>query len=137
MKTKLAVLALAVAGASVSGLAWSQSAGKISGTDAGNAERGREVFMDKDVARCILCHRPPGVQVGGNVGATLRGVGDRLSEGEIRQRIMDITKTRDDPLMPSFYRTEGLTRVAPEYRGKTILTGQQVEDLVAYLKTFK
>ena len=137
MNGKWWVAALAVAGAVSQGAAWAQSAGRISGAEAGSVERGRELFMDKDVARCILCHRPPGEKVGGNVGATLRGIGGRMSEGEIRQRIMDITKIRDDPLMPSFYRTEGLVRVAPEYRGKTILTAQQIEDLVAYVQTLK
>jgi hypothetical protein len=28
-------------------------------------------------------------------------------------------------------------RVAPAYRGKPVLTAQQIEDLVAYLKTLK
>jgi len=30
-----------------------------------------------------------------------------------------------------------LDRVATEYRGKTVLDAQQVEDLVAYLETLK
>lgn len=137
MKTTIAVLALALAGAIVPGAALAQSAGRISGAESGNAERGRELFMDKDVARCILCHRPPGEKVGGNIGATLRGIGGRMSEGEICIRIMDITKVRADPLMPSFYKTDGLVRVAPEWRGKTLLTAQQVEDLVAYVQTLK
>jgi sulfur-oxidizing protein SoxX len=39
--------------------------------------------------------------------------------------------------MPSYYRTEGLARVAPGYAGKTILGAQQIEDVVAYLSTLK
>ena len=39
--------------------------------------------------------------------------------------------------MPSYYRVDGLDRVASAYRGKPILDAQQVEDIVAYLATLK
>jgi sulfur-oxidizing protein SoxX len=39
--------------------------------------------------------------------------------------------------MPTFHRTEGLVRVAPQYAGKPALEAQQVEDLVAFLGTMK
>lgn len=39
--------------------------------------------------------------------------------------------------MPSYLRTDGLHRVAPQFAGKTLLGAQQVEDVVAYLVTLK
>jgi sulfur-oxidizing protein SoxX len=39
--------------------------------------------------------------------------------------------------MPPYYRVDGLQRVAPAFRGKTILTAEQIEDVVAYLTTLK
>jgi sulfur-oxidizing protein SoxX len=39
--------------------------------------------------------------------------------------------------MPPYFRTDGLQRVAPAYRGKTVLTAQQIEDVVAFLVTLK
>ena len=39
--------------------------------------------------------------------------------------------------MPSFYRIDGLNRVATNLRGKPILTAQEVEDVVAFLVTLK
>ena len=35
--------------------------------------------------------------------------------------------------MPAYYKTDGLTRVATAFRGKTMLTAEQIEDIVAYL----
>jgi sulfur-oxidizing protein SoxX len=39
--------------------------------------------------------------------------------------------------MPSYYRTEGLDRVAGAFRGKPILEADEIEDVVAYLATLK
>jgi sulfur-oxidizing protein SoxX len=39
--------------------------------------------------------------------------------------------------MPPYFRTEALQRVAPSYRGKTVLSAQQIEDVVAFLVTLK
>jgi sulfur-oxidizing protein SoxX len=39
--------------------------------------------------------------------------------------------------MPAYYKTEGLTRVAAAFRGKTVLGAVQIEDVVAYLVTLK
>jgi sulfur-oxidizing protein SoxX len=39
--------------------------------------------------------------------------------------------------MPAYYRTEGLNQVAAAFRGKPLLSAQQVEDVVAWLATLK
>ena len=39
--------------------------------------------------------------------------------------------------MPAYHRTEGLTRVAPAFQGKPVLSAQQIEDVVAFLMTLK
>jgi L-cysteine S-thiosulfotransferase len=39
--------------------------------------------------------------------------------------------------MPPYYRTDRLNRVAPAYRGRPILSAEQVEDIVAFLATLK
>ena len=39
--------------------------------------------------------------------------------------------------MPPYYRVDGLTRVARNFQGKTILTAEQIEDVVAYLASLK
>ena len=60
-----------------------------------------------------------------------------MSEGEIRLRIVDATRANADTMMPPFYRAEGLNRVLPRFQGKTILTAEQVEDVVAFMLTLK
>ena len=39
--------------------------------------------------------------------------------------------------MPPYYRIDRLSLVAKQYRGKPVLTAQQVEDVVAYLQTLR
>jgi sulfur-oxidizing protein SoxX len=103
----------------------------------GDPTRGREVFVSREGGHCILCHSVPGVDIAGNVGPSLAGVGSRLTPPQIRLRVADITRVNPDAAMPAFHRTEGLRRVAPEYRARPVLSGQQVEDVVAWLSTLK
>lgn len=100
---------------------------------AGDPARGREVFVSREGGHCVLCHSVTGVSVAGDVGPSLAAVGSRLSAAQIRLRIADISRVNPDAVMPAFHRTEGLTRVAASYAGKPALSGQQVEDLVAWL----
>jgi sulfur-oxidizing protein SoxX len=105
----------------------------------GNATRGRALLADRDVANCVLCHAVPDstLPVAGNVGPSLAGVGTRLTVPELRLRIVDITRVTPDAVMPSYFRADRLSDVAATYRGRTVLTAQQVEDVVAYLATLK
>jgi sulfur-oxidizing protein SoxX len=101
----------------------------------GDAARGRAIVANRHVGLCLLCHSGPFPEerLQGTIAPDLRGTGVRLSEGQIRLRIADSSRVNPDTIMPAYYRTEGLTRVAPAYRGKPILTAEQVEDVVAYL----
>src|SRR5688572_21690235 len=101
---------------------------------AGDAARGRDVIAGRE-GNCLLCHsaRETGERFMGNVAPPLSGVGARLSAGQIRLRVVDPTRRKRDAVMPAYYRVDGLNDVALPYRGKPILTAQQVEDVVAYL----
>jgi len=93
---------------------------------------------NRQVGLCLLCHSGPFPEerFQGDLAPDLRNAA-RLTEGEIRQRIVDPTKANPQSIMPAYYKSEGLARVAPAYRGKTILTAEQIEDIVAYLLTLK
>ena len=105
----------------------------------GDPARGRAIVANRQVGLCLLCHSGPFPEerFQGNLAPDLTAVGARFSEGEIRLRIVDPTKANPQSIMPAYYRTEGLERVAPAYRGKTVLTAEQIEDIVAYLSTLK
>ena len=68
----------------------------------------------------------------------LAGVGARLTAGQLRLRIADETRLNPATVMPAFYRDpKTLYSVLDEYYGKTMLSAQEVEDIVAYLLTLK
>lgn len=105
----------------------------------GDAARGRALIVARDAANCVLCHAvtDAAVRYSGNVGPSLDGVASRLTVAQLRLRIADNLRVNPDSVMPGYYRSAGLDRVASAYRGKPILDAGQVEDIVAYLATLK
>jgi sulfur-oxidizing protein SoxX len=105
----------------------------------GDAERGRRIVLDREGGDCVICHAMPlpQRQFHGTIGPPLDGVGSRYSAGELRLRLGDPKALNPDTIMPAYYRVEGLHRVHERYRGKPILTAQQIEDVVAYLLTLQ
>lgn len=106
-------------------------------TTPGDPARGREVAINRRQGNCLACHALPipEQQFHGEVGPPLYGVATRYEPGELRLRIVDSKIFNPDTIMPAFYRTEGFHRVSSQFADKTILTAQQVEDIVAYLMT--
>jgi len=106
---------------------------------AGDPASGKKIVLDRQVGLCLLCHSGPFPEerFQGDLGPNLAGVGARLSPGQIRLRIVDASRVNPQTIMPPYYRKEGLSRVAPSHAGKTVLTAQQIEDVVAFLSTLK
>jgi len=105
----------------------------------GDAARGRAIVANRSVGLCLLCHSGPIAEerFQGDIAPSLAGAGSRWSEGQLRLRIVDGPRLNADTIMPAYYRTGGLQRVARNFEGKTILSAEQVEDVVAYLVTLK
>jgi len=105
----------------------------------GDPARGRAIVANRQVGLCLLCHSGPFPEerFQGNLAPGLTSVGARYSEGQIRQRIVDSRKVNPQTIMPAYYESEGFVRVAPAYRGRTILSAEQIEDVVAYLTMLK
>jgi sulfur-oxidizing protein SoxX len=105
----------------------------------GDPERGRAIVASRQAGLCLLCHSGPFPEerFQGNLAPDLRGAGRRWTEGQLRLRIVDSGRLNPNTIMPAYYRTEGLVRVAPAWRGKTILSAEQIEDVVAFLTTLR
>jgi sulfur-oxidizing protein SoxX len=105
----------------------------------GDAERGLKIVISRQVGLCLLCHAGPYPQerFQGTMAPDLTGAGARWNEGQLRLRMVDAAKINPETIMPPYYRVDGLTRVAPGFRGKTILSAEQIEDVVAYLMTLR
>lgn len=103
----------------------------------GNPARGERIVRDPDKATCLICHAIPieGEPDPGNIGPPLHGVAGRYTAGELRLRLVDPKRLNPETVMPSYYARNGLHRVAPEYRGRSIYSARELEDVIAYLLT--
>lgn len=109
------------------------------GGHRGDPERGRRIALDRRIGNCIACHALPGpdARFAGEIGPRLAGVGARLSEGQIRLRVVDQSRVNPETVMPPYYRIDRLNDVASAYRGQPVLTAAQIEDVVAYLASLR
>jgi sulfur-oxidizing protein SoxX len=106
----------------------------------GDAAKGKGIFSNRKLGNCLACHALEAMKeqpFHGEIGPPLDGVGANYSVAELRLRLVDPKQINPDTAMPSFYKSEGLHRVMKKFQGKTVLTAQQVEDLLAYLATLK
>lgn len=105
----------------------------------GDAARGRAIVVTRQVGLCLLCHTGPFPEekLQSTLAPDLAGVGSRFSAGQLRLRLVDASRLKPDTIMPPYYRVQNLSRVAPGFIGKPILTAGQIEDVVAFLATLK
>jgi len=100
-----------------------------------DAERGKVLFSERGDAHCVLCHEHQGTDVPfqGNLGPDLTLVAQRLSEGQIRLRIMDYDRIKPGTTMPPYFRTKDLHQLPADKSAQTVLTAQEIEDITAFL----
>lgn len=107
----------------------------------GDATAGREVFANRKQGNCLACHANADLAeqlFHGGVGPALDGVAARWSEARLRTIVVNAkTVFTENTVMPGFYSLDVGANVRKDLIGKTILTAQQVEDVVAYLTTLK
>ena len=107
---------------------------------AGDATEGRVVFANRKLGNCLACHvntEMPEQSFQGEVGPALDEAADRYDEAQLRGIVSNSKMTFDGTIMPAFYVQDGYFRPLKGFEGASILTAQQVEDVVAYLMTLK
>ena len=108
---------------------------------AGDAKAGREWYAGRKLGNCLACHVTTELKelpFHGEVGPSMDGVAERYSAAQMRG-ILTNSKAifGDQTIMPGFYSMKLGVRVSKKFKEKTILTAQQVEDVIAYLQTLK
>ncbi len=105
----------------------------------GDPARGRAIVASRQTGLCLLCHSGPFPEerFQGTIAPDLAGAGARWSEGQLRLRVVDSLRVNPATIMPSYYRIEGLTRVGRAWQGRTVLSAEQIEDVVAFLTTLR
>ena len=106
----------------------------------GDAAKGEKTFTNRKLGNCLACHQVtaiPSQPFHGEIGPSLDGVASRYNEAQLRMQVVNAKVINPDTIMPAFYRTDGFERVLKKFQGKPILNAEQVEDVLAYLKTLK
>jgi sulfur-oxidizing protein SoxX len=107
----------------------------------GDPEAGAKTFKDGKAGNCLACHTNKAMSkelFHGNVGPTLDGVASRYEPAQLRAIIVNAKAVfGKQTTMPGFYSLDVGKDVREEFVGKTVLTAQQVEDVLAYITTLK
>lgn len=105
----------------------------------GDAARGKSIVLSRQTGLCILCHSGPFPEerFQGNLAPDLALSSARLTKEQLRARIVDASQFNPETIMPSYYRKDHFTRVAPQFAGKSILSAQDIEDVVEFLVSLK
>jgi sulfur-oxidizing protein SoxX len=99
----------------------------------GDPERGLNVLTDRQKGDCLSCHKVStltSVADQGGIGPALDGVGSRYNDAQLRQLIVDPKAYFANTIMPSYYVPVGGAKAS-------VLAADEVEDLIAYLKSLK
>lgn len=107
---------------------------------AGDAAAGKKVMINRKQGNCLSCHAISQLSdqpFHGEIGPSLDGVAERYNEAQFRLILANSKMVFEDTIMPAFYRADGYSRTAKKFKGKTILSAKQVEDVVAFLQTLK
>lgn len=109
-------------------------------TALGDPVRGKALIAGSQKGNCLACHQIPPLSAEphhGNLGPNLEHAGGRYTEAQLRQIIVEPRAVFPNTIMPAYFKKGGFQRAQSGYDGKAILTGQEVEDILAFLKTMK
>lgn len=112
----------------------------------GDAARGAALVADRGRSLCLLCHQAAvtgphaAAALQGNLSTDLRGAGSRWTRAQLRLRVADSRRLNPTSLMPTMHAPpaaaadEATARVGAAWRGRPVLSAQELEDIVAWLE---
>jgi len=105
----------------------------------GDPDKGRAIVVNRQLGLCTLCHSGPFPEqrLSSNLAPDLAASVASLSLGQLRARLVDPSRMNPETIMPSYYRVDLYHRAAPSFAAKTILSAQEIEDVLAYLMTLQ
>ncbi len=107
----------------------------------GDPKKGRKWMINRKLGNCLACHKNKEMseqQFHGEVAPPLDGAGSRWKAAQLRAIVISSKKVfGKQSLMPTFYRAGDAPRTLKKFQNKTLLSAQQVEDIVAYLVRLK
>jgi len=106
----------------------------------GDPSNGRKIMANRKKGNCLACHKIAQMKeflFHGEVGPELTDIASAMPADEIRLRLANPKIVNPDTIMPAFYKSKGLTRVMDKFKGKSILTAQEIEDVIAYMRTLR
>lgn len=114
----------------------------------GDPVAGANALASRSIGNCLSCHvnsAQPEHDFQGNIAPPLDGAGARWSEAELRGIVANAKRVFPDSMMPVFYNDNPADYIRPgnAYTGNaydpdtfsTLLSAQEIEDIVAYLVT--
>jgi sulfur-oxidizing protein SoxX len=86
----------------------------------GDPSRGRAIVASRQSGLCLLCHSGPFPEerFQGNLAPQLVDSSAQYKAPELRARIVDASYFNPNTIMPAYYRTDHLHRVAPNLLDK-------------------
>ena len=110
----------------------------------GNITRGRTLLLARNPAHCLDCHTitrdkelAAASEKSSKRGPALDGVGDALTPAQLRLSVVDYAQVVPKAEMPSFHKRQSGLFIGKQDREKPVLNAQQIEDVVAYLRSLR
>lgn len=106
----------------------------------GDPARGEKLFVARKKGNCLACHKVEQLKqhlFHGEIGPELSDVASNMTPAEMRLRLVDPKIVNPETIMPSFHKVKGLHRVMKKFKGKPVLSAQEIEDIIAFVQTLK
>ena len=107
--------------------------------EAGDAQRGRQIVLDRQRGFCLLCHSGPWPEekFQGDLAPNLQVLVQGKTRQDLRERLIDPARFNPETIMPRYGLPSLGTRIHPQFAGQVLLQASEIDDVVAFLMTLQ